>query len=108
MSVQGEDKDAEGPAESASEEHRAAGLTDFTQYSAGQLKELQFSIDSRSFPRNFNNLLAELAKREQENDGQAAPARTIYLRRLPAAGSASAAVFRRSSGSVRSSSAANT
>jgi membrane associated rhomboid family serine protease/tetratricopeptide (TPR) repeat protein len=77
MSVQGEDKETTEPAGSADQEHRADGLIDFTQYSLTQLKDLQFSIDSRTYPENFNNLLRELARREPENAGQGAPALRI-------------------------------
>ncbi|MGH8208490.1 MAG: rhomboid family intramembrane serine protease, partial [Steroidobacteraceae bacterium] len=39
------------------------GSIDFARYSLEQLTELQYTLDRRTFPRNFDNLLAELERR---------------------------------------------
>ena len=40
------------------------GAIDFSQFSDGQLRDLKDTIDSRRFPQNLANLLAELRSRE--------------------------------------------
>ena len=44
------------------------GLINFAEYSLAQLQELQFSVDRHAFPQNFNNLMAEIERREKPND----------------------------------------
>jgi membrane associated rhomboid family serine protease len=49
------------------------GTIDFSRYSLAQLSELQYTLDRGTFPRNFANLLAELARRTADAPSVAAP-----------------------------------
>ena len=81
MNVQGQgDAERLEPAANARPADRAI---DFTRDSTEQLRELQYGIDRKSFPRNFANLTAELAGRENDSSESAV---VTAGRLLPATG----------------------
>jgi membrane associated rhomboid family serine protease len=54
-----------------SEGRPADGAIDFTGFSTAQLRDLEYSIDARAYPLNYQNLQLELRRREQASAGAA-------------------------------------
>jgi membrane associated rhomboid family serine protease len=68
------DDDSAGKSESSQANNASPrdGLIDFRGYTIEQLRELQHSVDKRSFPLNFSNLLAALKQKEESQFPEAA------------------------------------
>ena len=63
MGGEGEDDGAQSAASAAQSGHAADGGINFSAYTLAQLRELQYTINPRAFPQNFQNLLAEIKRR---------------------------------------------